>query len=196
MKTLYIFLTHKGNINNCYDRIKNMMVSDFIVVVGGYIKDSYDTSTNILKLNCNDTYGGLPEKVMKTFNFIISEDIFNNYDYFCKLDDDMFVLKRFENIHSDYFGYVFTKPNPNTHHVGRCKNFLDRILYMGDWVPYCSGGMGYVISRNALEKIIPNHDYIEHLYEDLYVGMTLSKVGIYPQRLITLTEYIKSPEHG
>ena len=69
---LYVFITHQANINNCYDRIKEMMISDFIVVQGGFIKDSYDDDKKILNLNCNDSYIGLPEKVMKTFQILLT----------------------------------------------------------------------------------------------------------------------------
>jgi hypothetical protein len=59
---LYIFITHKRNIDNCYDRINNMMSElglDFIIIQGGFIKDSYNQDTKILSLNCNDSYVGL-----------------------------------------------------------------------------------------------------------------------------------------
>lgn len=34
---LYVFLTHQKNINNCYQRIKDMMIDDFVIVNGGFI---------------------------------------------------------------------------------------------------------------------------------------------------------------
>jgi len=66
-----------------------MMYDDFIVVSGGYLKDEYDENTKILKLNCNDGYIGLSEKVIKTFHFILSNNFFEKYTHFIKLDDDI-----------------------------------------------------------------------------------------------------------
>ncbi len=98
MKFLYIFLTHQKNLENCYSRISEMMYnSDFIVVQGGSVDDSYDEEKKILTLNCNDGYVGLPEKVMKTFHFLISNKNFKDYTHFVKLDDDM-VVQRLPNM--------------------------------------------------------------------------------------------------
>ena len=48
--TLYVFITHQKNIKNCYDRIANMMVDDFVVVQGGFLKDEYDEEKKIINL--------------------------------------------------------------------------------------------------------------------------------------------------
>ena len=53
---LYVFITHQKNLNNCYNRISNMMKEDFVVVQGGFVKDSYDDEKKIINLNCNDSY--------------------------------------------------------------------------------------------------------------------------------------------
>ena len=49
--TLYVFITHQKNINNCYETISEMMDSDFIIVQGGFIKNEYDEEKRILNLN-------------------------------------------------------------------------------------------------------------------------------------------------
>ena len=65
---LYVFITHKNNLSKCYDRIKNMIDEDFVIVCGGFIKSRYNDDSKILELNCNDSYVGLPEKIIKTIS--------------------------------------------------------------------------------------------------------------------------------
>lgn len=192
--TLYVFITHQNNITNCYDRIVNMMKDDFIIVQGGFIKDSYDEEKNILNLNCNDKYVGLPEKVMKTFNFLIDDDRFKKYTHFCKLDDDMSVIKRFENLTDDYMGNVHYVDGNRQWHFGRCNNFWDKVPYLGEFKPWCMGGFGYVISRIALSKLVPNFNYLDHIYEDLYIGILMNQIGILPTQ-IKIKDYVISPDH-
>lgn len=192
--TLYVFITHQKNINNCYSRITKMMNDDFVIVQGGSIKDEYNEEKKILNLNCNDSYVGLPEKVMKTFHFLISDDRFAKYTHFCKLDDDMIVVKKFEKITNDYQGYVHYEEGNRQWHIGRCGNFWDRIPYIGNFVPWCMGGFGYIVSRNALQKVVPNFDYLDHIYEDVYIGLILNKSGIHP-KMFNIKEYLVSPDH-
>jgi hypothetical protein len=191
---LYIFITHQKNINICYDRIVNMMKNDFIVVQGGFIKDEYDEDKKILKLNCNDLYVGLPEKVMKTFHYLISDDRFSKYTHFCKLDDDMIVTKRFENLTDDYLGNVSYQEGSRNWHIGRCGNFWDKVPYLGKFVPWCMGGFGYIVSRQALQKVLPNFNYSDHIYEDLYLAIILNSSGVFP-KMINTKEYLISPDH-
>lgn len=171
-----------------------MIKDDFIVVQGGFIKDEYDEDKKILKLNCNDLYVGLPEKVMKTFHYLISDDRFSKYTHFCKLDDDMIVTKRFENLTDDYLGNVSYQEGNRQWHVGRCGNFWDKVPYFGKFVPWCMGGFGYIVSRSALQKVLPNFNYSDHIYEDLYMGIILNNSGIFP-KMINTKEYLISPDH-
>jgi len=194
---LYIFITHKDNINNCYDRINNMMSElglDFIIIQGGFMKDSYNEETKILNLNCDDRYVGLPEKVMKTFHYLISDERFNSYTQFVKLDDDMKIIKPID-IEGDYLGNVHYGDGSRQWHMGRTGTFWDKIPYMGDFTPWCMGGYGYILSRKAIESIVPNHEYCSYPgYEDLYIGVILNKAGINPIN-INIKEYMISPDH-
>jgi hypothetical protein len=191
---LYVFITHQKNIDNCYQRISEMMKEDFVVIQGGFIKDSYDEDKRILNLNCNDSYVGLPEKVMKSFHFLISDDRFKDYTHFCKLDDDMKVIKRFEKIEDDYLGSVHNGDGSRQWHMGRCGNFWDKVPYLGDFKPWCMGGFGYIVSRRVLERILPNFNYLDHIYEDVYIGLLLNSKGILPKSINT-KEYLLSPDH-
>lgn len=192
--TLYVFITHQKNLQNCYDRISSMMVNDFVVVQGGFIQDSFDDEKKILNLNCNDSYIGLPEKVMKTFHYLINDNRFKDYTHFCKLDDDMKVIKRFENLTDDYIGAVHVGDGSRQWHMGRCGNFWDKVPYLGNFEPWCMGGFGYIISRFALEKALPNFNYLDHIYEDVYIGLLMNSVKIKPKSINT-KEYLLSPDH-
>lgn len=192
--TLYVFITHQKNLHNCYDRILSMMGSDFVVVQGGFIKDSYNEEKRILNLNCNDGYAGLPEKVMKTFHYLISDERFNEYTHFCKLDDDMQVIKKFDNLSDDYLGNVHYGDGNRQWHIGRCGNFWDKIPYLGDFKPWCMGGFGYVVSRLALEKTLPNFNYLDHIYEDVYIGNLMYNKGIIAKS-INIKDFVVSPDH-
>lgn len=192
--TLYVFITHKANLESSHARISKMMKEDFVVVTGGSSKDHYDEERRIAYLNCNDKYVGLPEKVMKTFHFLISDERFSEYTHFAKLDDDMVVSERFGTIDGDYLGNVHYVDGNRQWHVGRCGNFWDRIPYIGDFKPWCMGGYGYIVSRNALNKITPNHDYLDHIYEDVYIGILMNRAGITPTRIDTTNNLI-SPDH-
>lgn len=196
MKFLYVFLTHRKNLENCYSRIIEMMNgSDYIVVQGGSITDNYDENKKILNLNCNDGYVGLPEKVIKTFHFLISNECFFDYTHFVKLDDDMRVIQKFEtNFDSDYFGNVHYTDGNRQWHVGRTGTFWDKIPYIGEFKPWCMGGFGYVVSRKVLEKILPNFDYLDHIYEDVYIGILMNKIGVMPKN-INIKQYLTSPDH-
>jgi len=192
--TLYVFITHQNNINNCYERIKQMMVNDFVVVQGGFVKDTYDEEKKIINLNCNDSYIGLPEKVMKTFHFLVSDERFSQYTHFCKLDDDMKVIKRFDKITDDYIGFVHHGDGNRQWHMGRCGNFWDRVPYIGDFKPWCMGGFGYIVSRGSLKKFTPNFNYLDHIYEDVYIGLLMNSVGVTPINIDT-KKYMVSPDH-
>ena len=93
---LYIFISHQNNINNVYDRIKNMMDTNnnYIIVQGGDVANEYNKNSKILSINCNDKYEGLPEKVIKTYKYVVESNEFSKYTHFVKLDDDM-IIKNF-----------------------------------------------------------------------------------------------------
>lgn len=191
---LYVFITHQKNLDNCYNRIKEMMVDDFIVVQGGFISDSYDEDTKILNLNCDDRYIGLPEKVMKTFHFLVKDNRFGQYTHFVKLDDDMDIIKKFDKIEGDYIGNVHYIDGNRSWHMGRTDSFWDDIPYNGEFRPWCMGGYGYIVSRKSIEKIVPNYDYTKHIYEDVYMGLLMNSIGVSPIKIDT-KDYMVSPDH-
>lgn len=191
---LYLFITHKKNLDKSLERISKMMSSDYVVACGGSIKDNYDEDLKLINLNCNDGYAGLPEKVMKSFHFIVSDPRFEKYTHIAKLDDDMVVSKKIENIDGDYIGNVHYGDGNRQWHIGRCGNFWDRIPYLGEFKPWCMGGFGYIVSRSSLEKICPNFNYLDHIYEDVYIGLLMNRIGVIPKKINT-RDYFVSPDH-
>jgi len=193
--TLYIFISHQKNLHNCYQRIKNMMGDNFIVVCGGNIIDEYDKDLRLLKLNCDDSYIGLPEKVIKTYHFLLSNSEFSKYTHFIKLDDDMVVNKFNDNFNYDYFGLVMNGQGNRRWHMNKTTNtFWDYIPYLGEFKPFCLGGYGYGVSKFFLKKVLPAHGYTSHIYEDVYIGILASEANILPTH-INVQTYWSSPDH-
>ena len=175
---LYIFISHQNNINNIYDRIKNMMNShnntNYIIVKGGDVSHNYDIDSKILSINCNDKYEGLPEKVLKTYKYVVESDIFNQYSHFIKLDDDMIIKNNMNyNLIKDinYGGKVNYNNGNRRWHIGRCSkdSFWNKNEYKDKYTPWCLGGYGYITSRNAINLIKNDFTYKDVIYEDLYI---------------------------
>lgn len=200
---LYIFFTHQDNINNIYDRIKNMMNSlnnsNYILVQGGDITNNYDINTKILSINCNDKYEGLPEKVLKTYKYIVESNMFNQYSHFIKLDDDMIIKNNMDynlikNI--NYGGIVNYGTGNRRWHIGRCSkdSYWNNNEYDGKYTPWCLGGYSYIISRNAINSIKNDSSYKEVIYEDLYIAILLKNKNINPIK-INISKFFISPDH-
>jgi hypothetical protein len=200
---LYIFFTHRININKVYDRITNMMnnhnSNDFIIVQGGFNINTYDKEKKILNIQCNDKYEGLPEKIFKTYKYLIESQDFNHYTHFLKLDEDMIIKNLInKNIYSkiNYGGIIQNCVGNREWHIGKCSHnhYYNTNSYKGIYVPWCLGGYGYIISRSAIEIIKNNTKYFEHIYEDLYIAITLLEYNIRPVN-INIKDFVISPEH-
>lgn len=205
---LYIFICCKPKMKTCFKRITTMMhnldCENYVIVEGGSLKDTYDNKSHILRLDCNDYYEGLPEKVVKTFCYIANNSQFEKYTYFCKLDDDMIIRKDFDiNILTDYSGVCSiidfnTKAMDRGYHIGRCSknSYFNTNKYEGEIVRYCLGGLGYIISRKALNHIITDTNYKNEIYEDLYIGKILFKHNIFPKNMLNIfIKHLYSIDH-
>ena len=201
---LYIFISHESNIKNVYDRIKHMMNNinnpNYIIVKGGNNINNYDSITKVLSINCNDKYEDLPEKVLKTYKYLVESNIFDKYTHYIKLDDDMIVNKIPEyNIikNLDYIGYVSNVEGNRSWHIGKCSkdNIWNNKPYDGIYVPWCLGGYGYILSRNAINLIKNDTTYEENIYEDLYIAILLENKNIYAINIKNWKIYCISPEH-
>lgn len=176
--------------------------NDYLIVNGGYSINKYDETTKILDLSCNDFYEGLPEKVFKTYKYIHDNNIFDKYTHVCKLDDDMTVHKILDKEKlSDYCGIVLSIKNGNRRwHIGKCSSqcIYNNQEYKGIYVPWCLGGHGYVLSKQAINKITQKTDYDFQgfcIYEDLFIGLVLYENNIYPKNYTDYKKYNSSPDH-
>ena len=202
-KILYIFITHKKNIENTHKRVTVMMQnvdnSNYVIVQGGSDINYYDIDLKILYINSNDTYEGLPEKVLKSYKYIVENEIFDEYTHFIKLDDDMIIKNyiSYDLIKSlNYAGKVFDGIGDRAWHIGKCSkdNIWNSTHYSGIYTSWCLGGFGYIISRYSINLIKNDTTYNNAIYEDLYIALLLKNNNITPININTKNLFI-SPTH-
>jgi len=196
-KVLYLFITHKKNYEFVLNKISGMGVTSIAVV--GSNKTYFDDKT--LFVDALDNYDGLPEKVYKALSYVTTIKKFNKFTHFCKLDDDMKINKMFTqrilfNLH--YGGnvqYSEGMRNWGADKFSKNSKFSNE-LYEGEFVPWCRGGYGYIISREAINNIKRmNVEFNEEPYEDLLIAKLLNQKKIYPKNIINLHEYVYSKNH-
>ena len=202
-KLLYVFFTHCLNIDNVLPRIKMMMKKngmDYILVKGeNKVETRYNYKERVLTVCANDKYEGLPEKVFKTFAFLVDSPDFKDYTHFLKLDDDMIINKPIDNkdlININYSGIIQYVPGNREWHIGKCSQSSkwNKQRYSGKFVPWCKGGYGYLISSNSIKSIKDDTNYQHHIFEDVCIGIMLYDKNIHPTP-INIREYVISPDH-
>ena len=97
----------------------------------------------------------------------------------------------------DYIGNVCNVEGNRLWHIGKCSkdNIWNNKEYSGIYVPWCRGGYGYMISRNAINLIKNDSKYKENIYEDLYIAILLKNNKIYPTNFSNWRTYCISHEH-
>ena len=121
-----------------------------------------------------EVYGRLTDKVYKTLRDLYLR--YNDYDWYLKADDDTFIfvdnlktfLKTKNSSQPVTFGFDF-------------RTIVDR--------GYHSGGAGYVLSNEALQRIgLKLKENIEYCpnsgTEDVDIAKCLRKLGVYPDKSI------------
>ena len=150
-------------------------------------------------LDCPDSYEHLPRKMFALYEHLLKHE---RFDYFLKLDDDSFVytspLKRFlANLRKQrpslthYMGARILShlvPRSKVWHVGKVEDPSFNEEYAGTFEnTYCSGGLGYILSRRAIEVIVEtgrDHFLNEaEIYEDKCHGDVLSPAGYLPTQM-------------
>jgi glycoprotein-N-acetylgalactosamine 3-beta-galactosyltransferase len=121
-----------------------------------------------------DTYKNLTNKVYRAFQAIYSK--YNDYDWYLKADDDTFVFV--DNLK------LFLKTKNASKPVTFGFDFKV-IVNRG----YHSGGGGYVLSNEALNrlqsKLFENYSYCPNTgVEDVDVAKCLRNLGVYPDKSI------------
>jgi hypothetical protein len=192
-RVLYLFLTHQGSYDVTRARLGNQ--KDCIIIVGGYDTTHYDSINGTLYLNCDDSYAGLPEKVIKAFRFVYEN--FKEYTHVCKLDEDVMPVQPFDSniLKNDYFGCInFHNDGDRSYHFGKVPldSKWNNVSYQGRWAPWALGGYGYGVSMHALSKIVYDETYDTHIYEDVYIGVLLKDENITPHHIPNITDFIKT----
>lgn len=198
---LYVFISCQKRLLKSQERITTMMkelnIDDYVIVIGGDHENDYNEETHIMKINCCDFYEGLPEKVVKTYQYINNK--FSKYTHIVKLDDDMIVKKAVDlSLLSDYCGVINRNPNSSrTWHLGKCSetNKWNTRPYNGIFVPYCLGGYSYFIAWKHLSIFNTTNNYDDDIYEDVYVGRMLLIHDIVPKTMPRIREFLASPDH-
>lgn len=179
-KILKVFITHQGNLDQVVEKINTKFPQDSIIAVGGYNENSIEG--NVVKLNCDDSYCGLPDKITSLFKFLTESSEFDQYTHFHKLDEEMELIKEIDFELTDYMGMIAGKHMINrNHHIGRCEgHYWNDKPYEGEISDWCEGGLSYIVSRKAAE-IIGKVDGTKYPLEDVMVANILENNGIYPK---------------
>uniref|UniRef100_A0A6C0DRU6 Glycosyltransferase n=1 Tax=viral metagenome TaxID=1070528 RepID=A0A6C0DRU6_9ZZZZ len=194
---------HRGIWQTIHDRDP-----DAIILCGYPLETNYKLENKILYLNCDDTYGGLPEKIICALDAVLQIEEFKNYTHILKCDDkDLIVSKKTlteEHIKiiekSDYAGQKInyiegSGPNSESklrhYHYGRVSLYSKWFNrpYRDKWVDYASG-TAYVLSRRALSLISRTYSAKDketisdnYIYEALMIGQILHRHAILPVKL-------------
>ncbi len=187
-KILKVFITHQDNLQATLDKVSTSF-TDYVVVAGRYTFDSFEG--NVIKLACDDSYCGLPDKIVSAFKFISENSAFDSYTHFHKLDEDMTLIKEIDFELTDYMGMIAGKHTINrNHHIGRCEgHYWNDKPYEGEISDWCEGGLSYIVSRKAIE-CIAQADGTKYPLEDVMVANILENNGIYP-KFVNINQYYK-----
>lgn len=199
MNILYCFISHQPVVVEDSVRISNMMkklnYNNYIIVCGGNGPVSID-NPYVVFLECPDDYCSLPEKINKAFKYAYSNI---QFDFLVKFDRTIEVLKIFDTqTFCDYNGIELRFQEPKFH-FGRCtKNSqwhnkifnFEPILY--------AGGIGYILSKKAAKYIAQDDSkYLNHIYEDLYVGSIMKNNSILVENFkFDYRDYFFDPSHS
>ena len=83
-------------------------------------------------------------------------------------------------------------------HIGKCSPDFkyNNIPYDGNYVPWCLGGWGYILSRKSIGLLKDDNNYKDEIYEDLYVAKVLRRKKIFPILFRNIKNFFISPEHN
>lgn len=196
---LYAFITHQAHLSQTLARVAPMMESralPYVICCGGFEQEEYDPSCHLLRLACDDTYAGLPDKVFHLYRAFLAHENFLRYTHLAKLDEDMTVLRAIPDpLLRDYSGVIEWKPGSRRWHFGKCPGspWNDR-PYEGPFVPWALGGTGYILSKKACQAVLQTAQPSEEIYEDVMVGKALRLHDILPSSL-PMRRFVISPDH-
>jgi hypothetical protein len=188
---LHAFITYQAHLEETLQRVSSMMSAlhqPYIVACGGFEAETFDPDLKVLRLACDDSYPGLPQKITHLCRAFSSRKEFSVFSHLAKVDEDIAVLGPIPpNFLVDYGGATYRRSGNRSYHFGKCPGSpWNWRPYEGVFVPWNLGGYGYILSRNAAALIGENQIAIEEIYEDLMVAKILEKNGIFPTYLPVL----------
>jgi len=200
IKVLLVAVSWKGHMH-LWPRLLDRGIDNMIIICGG--SDSSHLDGKILHLKCNDSYEGLPEKMICAIDFIFNDSRFSSYTHILKIDDyDTYCSRKnmddLESKHSsvlksnDYIGqYILNEAVPK-YHFNRVKegSYWYNKPYIGESVPFAIGGSTYILSWNAMMCINLTFNSINinfvrknFIHEDVMIGLILYAYDIKPRWL-------------
>ena len=203
VELLVVFLSCNKN-KKLWNNIKNIGISNYIIIVGKKMNKEYELQDNVLYMNCNDLYDGLPEKMIYCINYILLNDKFKKFTHILKIDDHdnkisektINTIKKYKNILNQY-DYIGQQINIGSNGIKKWhfkklskESRWYRKEYTGEFVPWADGGCSYILSKRSMYYInsIFNLKNIEKLrdqeiYEDLMIAKVLKKFNIVPHKI-------------
>jgi hypothetical protein len=162
-KILYVIL-HGEVHKQRYFNIKNTWGTNSDLLFYGDYEDDLE---DIIKVSDNKSYQSNEEKHVNVFKHLTQNSKYN-YEWFFFCDDDTFVnVNKLENLLSSFdVNYV--------HGQLIMTNIVDG--YGG--LEYLSGGAGYLIHRDLLNKISEKIKIINTGYADVTLGVCLKNLNI------------------
>lgn len=195
---LVVVLSCKKN-EHLWSKIIEKNINNLIIFCGDpKLKSNYLYKNKILYLKCEDTYDYLPTKIYMMITAILEIDDFSSITHIFKLDDhdtefDIYIINKIKSIitkNMDYSGQrINHAPCSKVWHYGKCPitSIWYNKPYLGDSVPWCDGGCGYILSRKSMKLIkyslSKKEIYKNHIYEDVMIAIVLKQHNINPIKI-------------
>ena len=202
---LVVVLSCKKN-EHLWSKIIEKNINNLIIFCGDpQLKSNYLYKNKILYLKCEDTYDHLPTKIYMMIKAILDIDEFSSITHIFKIDDHdtklpINIIDKLKSVitkNMDYSGqrvnWHYHKKNTfrgnNKWHYNKCpkSSIWYNKPYLGDYVPWCDGGCGYILSIKSMKLIKCSLSikeiYKNHIYEDLMIGNVLYQHNIEPIKI-------------
>lgn len=132
-------------------------------------KSSYRSDE--VALNCEDDYANLPFKTREICRWAVGKQV--DYIFLCDTDTYLYIPHlitcRFDE--NDYLGYTLHAPNKIFKESYQTTDTEGRPLVISPCYTWCSGGLGYFLSRPAFREVADT--YPQCWAEDMFVGQVL-----------------------
>lgn len=159
-KILYVILHGESNKQRYFNVKDTWGANSDLLFYGDY----NDKLEDVIKVSDDKSYNSNEEKHVNVFKYL-SQNPEYNYEWFFFCDDDTFVnVNKLENLL-----YSF---NINSVHG---QLIMTNIVDGYDNLEYLSGGAGYLIHHNLLNKISNKIKIINTGYADVTLGVCLKK---------------------